>query len=341
MFINYNKLIIIFSFISIGGESALSQHRRFKRIANGQPAIRADWKFLVPVVSGLCTVCGGTLIKQRWVLTAASCVIKDNVVYEQLGIAIDTNKQPTKYCIDLNLYLPKVRKRYIVHAVEAYWHKNYKCYTDEKYLLDDIQVYDIALLFLIQPVGQRSFNVVLAPIGKYTSVYDVCHFAGWGINRLMDFRPINILNDMDVKIINEARSLRILKQAFNETLVRYFANNTLIVEGVDYNNEQTIKFGDYGGPLLCNGFFVGIASTRLSATFSIFTNVGNYITWINSHLREKNTSIPSDGAKVGLKFEHHTHRFTYKIKTYENEKNAACVIYMLKAFCIMLFLNIF
>ncbi|KAF7275532.1 hypothetical protein GWI33_011625 [Rhynchophorus ferrugineus] len=58
------------------------------RIVNGTDAQEGEFKYVVSVRSNLAHICGGTILNDRFVLTAAHCVCDDS-----------TPKDPTPYSI--------------------------------------------------------------------------------------------------------------------------------------------------------------------------------------------------------------------------------------------------
>jgi secreted trypsin-like serine protease len=89
-------LIILISITAFSSASPRIHNGKFTRIFNGEQATVGQFPWQVGIVlkgTNLCT-CGGTLINEEWVLTAAHCITSADEMEVLLGLASlqDTGK---------------------------------------------------------------------------------------------------------------------------------------------------------------------------------------------------------------------------------------------------------
>ncbi|XP_050933111.1 duodenase-1 isoform X1 [Lates calcarifer] len=202
-------------------------------------------------------VCGGFLVSEDFVMTAAHCDDQDPT-----SVVLGTHN------------LKKVNKD-----------MKYKVKKKCKYpsYVNIAKGNDIMLLKLSKEV-QLGNRMQLAKIPRSAAnVKDnqKCRVAGWGFTRTGNGAP-NDLRMVDVSIINQ--------QVCRSRWGRLPAN---IICAGGYGTNKGFCQGDSGGPLECNGIVVGIVSFNRNAICDYpdfpngYTDISKYLPWINQILRSK------------------------------------------------------
>ncbi|RXN31069.1 complement factor D-like protein [Labeo rohita] len=193
-------------------------------IVNGTEAKPHSRPYMVSLQKGCKHVCGGFLISDRFVMTAAHCMMKNQKLTTVFG-AHDLTKNEGSVCIEVKSY---------------HKHPDFNISTFQN---------DIMLLRLEKEVKQND-NVKMISIP--TQEGDIkpdsaCSVAGWGRLSLKG-KESKRLMEADVKII-------INTACMNKWKNYYSASQMMCV----YGNGGRCS-GDSGGPLICGDTAVGITS---------------------------------------------------------------------------------
>ncbi|KAL0972693.1 hypothetical protein UPYG_G00193570 [Umbra pygmaea] len=209
------------------------------RIVGGQNADVGEFPWQVSLhIKNMGHVCGGSIINQQWLVTAAHCVQDDaKTKYSQPGVwevylGLHTQKETN----------PNIQKRNLRQVIS---HPNYNAYTFDN---------DIALMQLDSPVAYSGYiQPICLPAASHTfPAGNPVWITGWGATR-EGGSAASVLQKAQVRIINSTVCNQLMKGQITSRMMCA----GVLTGGVDACQ------GDSGGPLSSPGsrmFLAGVVS---------------------------------------------------------------------------------
>ncbi|XP_068083814.1 trypsin-like [Anabrus simplex] len=235
------------------------------RIVNGTDARPGQFPFMVSLRQGEQHICGGSIINEFWILTAAHCVYRSSLFDVQAGT--------TELSADAGT---------VVSVYKAIYHPNY---SEENNYENDI-----AVLQLMTPL---TFNGMIQPVKLPEEMQETpggtsATLIGWGypysggmVMPTLQMVELQVYSDEDCLKAHSGRP-----------------HSSNICAGVPEGGKGQCS-GDSGGPLLSNGYEVGIVSwsrkpCAIKGYPGVFTEVSHYIKWIQSTINFNTSSLMDD-----------------------------------------------
>ncbi|XP_043535737.1 transmembrane protease serine 6 isoform X1 [Chiloscyllium plagiosum] len=234
------------------------------RIVGGTNATEGEWPWQASLQISGQHVCGGILISENWVLSAAHCFVSRFAPPDRWTVVLG------KFKLDVVSYHELTFK-----VVKIISHRYYD---------DDTYDHDIALLQLDQPVSIDAFTYPICLPAK-THVFEtdkMCWVTGWGTTE-EDGSVANVLQKVDVKLVDQSTC----NKAYSYTI-----SPRMICAGYPEGKKDSCQ-GDSGGPLVCEEasgrwFLAGIVSFGYGCGrpeyYGVYTRVTRLIDWIYANV---------------------------------------------------------
>ncbi|XP_063710167.1 serine protease gd-like [Culicoides brevitarsis] len=248
-------------------------------IYNGSPTTRGEFPWLVVIyvkkTRGLEFQCGGTLISDQVILTAAHCIhLTSDDILSKNEIVLHVGRFDIDDWTEGEYILPKVKNIFV--------HPDYKRYSQTSFDAD------IAVIVLRQSI---TFTQFIRPVclwhGKSPTASQSGIVVGWG--RDETGVPTSKPNQIEMPVVSNATCLE------SEPTYQYLTSNRTFCAG--RRDGSGPCNGDSGGGFLMknNGkwYLRGIVSTSLYdketkscdvRNFSVFTDVAKFLQWIHLYL---------------------------------------------------------
>ncbi|KAG7201535.1 hypothetical protein KM043_004286 [Ampulex compressa] len=252
-------LMVLFTLKTVIGTDGL----RIKRIAGGSDAGPQEFPYQVSLRFYSIHICGGALISERHVLSAAHCMCElIDEPYEELTVVTGSTNIRTG------------GQRHVVESVQ--------CHPHYVFGVDDSWEHDLAVIRLTK-------NVILSPYQSPISL-PTCDTAanvravitGWGRSD-----PRSILHENLQKL-----SVHTLENTDCQT----YYNNTILPSQICTLEKKGLGAckGDSGSPLVQDGVLIGIFSwTKPCAIGSpdVFTRIYSHLIFVKEAMEDDNNNV--------------------------------------------------
>ncbi|NXC31117.1 TMPS6 protease, partial [Campylorhamphus procurvoides] len=232
------------------------------RIVGGVNSVEGEWPWQASLQVRGHHICGGTLIADRWVVSAAHCFQDERLA------------SPSIWTVYLGKYFQNATSHTEVSfkVIRLFLHPYYE---------EDSHDYDVALLQLDHPV-------IISPLIQPICLPAPSHFfepglhcwiTGWGAHK-EGGHISNILQKVDVQLIQQ----NICSEAYH-----YMITPRMLCAGY-YKGKKDACQGDSGGPLVCKEpsgrwFLAGLVSWGMGCArpnhYGVYTRITQVLDWMN------------------------------------------------------------
>ncbi|XP_050975394.1 granzyme B-like isoform X2 [Labeo rohita] len=236
-------------------------------IIGGKEAIPHSRPYMVSILRDKYHTCGGMLIREDYVLTAAHCLNRsDFPSRDQFKVVLGAHN------------INKVeRSQQRIPVMKFIRHPKFEQNNKKNYS------YDIMLLKLKKKAKLSAFVKVM-PLPKKnekTPVNVKCSIAGWGSKDPKEIQRADVMQEVSLKLQENSKC---------EKMWQYLFNSERMICGVSDGKHAFCK-GDSGSPLICKTIPQGIASYTIdndctNTTYpQVYVKISYFVPWIKKKMK--------------------------------------------------------
>ncbi|XP_072482646.1 coagulation factor IX [Notamacropus eugenii] len=234
-------------------------HKEVIRVVGGEDARKGQIPWQVVLHGRIKAFCGGSIINEKWIITAAHCILPGDEITVVAGEH------------DMETLDGTEQTRHVIQAIPHYSYNG----TESKY------VNDIALLELDQPLQLNKYVIPICIADKrYTKTFlefGKGTVSGWG-KIYHRGRSASVLQFLNVPFVDRVTCLRSTKVSIH---------NNMFCAGFHQGGKDSCQ-GDSGGPHTTEvegtSFLTGIISwgeqCAVQGKYGIYTKVSSFVKWI-------------------------------------------------------------
>lgn len=238
------------------------------RVIAGKTATRGAWPWQVLMMSNGRAGCGGTLVSNQWVVTAAHCVAR-SLNPGTYTIRVGEHNRNSREGSEQDLRVSRVVK-----------HPSYNPRTMNN---------DIAMFKLAQPVR---FNKYVQPACLPTGdapVGSTCYITGWGKTRHPGSMT-SLLQQGGLKVVDR----RTCESHNRRGGIPIPVTQAMVCAGSGGSSRTSGCHGDSGGPFVCNNggkwtlqgaVSYGSGECKSTQSYTVFANAYHFKSWIEQNMR--------------------------------------------------------
>ncbi|XP_026126656.1 granzyme B-like [Carassius auratus] len=230
-------------------------------IIGGKEAIPFSRPYMASVQSVKYHICGGMLIRENYVLTAAHC-LKNLSIRGNIEVVLGAH------------IINKVeRSQQRIPVIKHIQHPLYKENNEQDFS------YDIMLLKLKKKAKLTRF-VNLTPLPKKnekTPANVKCSIAGWGLKSPNGNKASNVMQEVKLKLEENSKCERMWQHYFNPEIMICSVSD----------GKHAFCEGDSGSPLICKKIPQGLASYTIKGDCTnttypqVYAKISYFLPWIN------------------------------------------------------------
>ncbi|OCT59097.1 hypothetical protein XELAEV_18001585mg [Xenopus laevis] len=255
--------------------------QRTGRIVGGKDAQPSNWPWQVSLWAKGQHICGGTLINDKWAVTAAHCFIENSLTAESVTIYLGSYKLREKDPQEVSVRVTKVIN-----------YPKYQRPTDSG---------DISLMELSRRVNFTKYiwPICLPAAGVIFPTGLKCWVTGWGQTRGGSNQSLaETLQEVSVPLIDAQKCNELYNTKNPQGALKAYIQNGMICAGYINGGKASCQ-GDSGGPVVCQEgrqwYLAGVVSFGAGCALSYRPGVNTLVT---AHVDWIEANVPNVSANI-------------------------------------------